>query len=314
MPEVKVVRINAKTFQEPLGKLAATMVQQVFREGHAHIAGPFYIREDIATMLRYAASIYNLLNYLNADERRKGDCYWFVRYGVTAMSLVRSLIDCLYNVTAILESPAENGPAYRKSGLRRTLADLEEDLEKYGGQGEWESYLQERRTAVELVARASGFTMDEVMVQSMWPTLGRYVGSAQPGGGFTEHQRFLKTFTLLNWRQYSALSHGAFEAFVGTLGHVPIGAYYLNDFLSHEDEVKVEDSYELFLSTHVGRSATVLLCLITELQVHCRFEGHNINDRICKIWEALMPLFEAKDLYQGRYAERMKENGIVAAA
>ena len=95
---------------------------------------------------------------------------------------------------------------------------------------------------------------------------------------------------------------------------MPIGAYYLNDFLSHEDEVKVEDSYELFLSTHVGRSATVLLCLITELQVHCRFEGHNINDRICKIWEALMPLFEAKDLYQGRYAERMKENGIVAAA
>jgi len=90
-----------------LGKLAATMVQKVFREGHQHIAGPQYVREDIATLVRYGASVYNLLNYLNADERRNGDCYWYVRYGVTAMSLVRALIDCLYNVTSILEDRSD---------------------------------------------------------------------------------------------------------------------------------------------------------------------------------------------------------------
>ena len=92
MPDAEqVIRIDAKTFQEALGKLAATMVQKVFREGHQHIAGPQYVREDIATLVRYGASVYNLLNYLNADERRNGDCYWYVRYGVTAMSLVRAL-------------------------------------------------------------------------------------------------------------------------------------------------------------------------------------------------------------------------------
>jgi hypothetical protein len=45
-------------------------------------------------------------------------------YGIAAMPLVRSLIDCLYNVTAILQNPAEQGAAYRKSGIKRTLIDL----------------------------------------------------------------------------------------------------------------------------------------------------------------------------------------------
>jgi hypothetical protein len=53
------------------------------------------------------------LFYLNADERRKNDCYWKVIDGVAAMPLVRSLIDCLYNVTAILQNCAVQGPAYR---------------------------------------------------------------------------------------------------------------------------------------------------------------------------------------------------------
>jgi len=97
MPEREMVMIDAQTYQEPLGELVRTMVEKVFREGQNHIAGPVYIREDIATMLRYAGSIYNLLNYLNADERRNKDVDWHVRYGVTGMSMVRSLIDCLYN-------------------------------------------------------------------------------------------------------------------------------------------------------------------------------------------------------------------------
>ena len=87
-PEKQVIRIDAKTFQDTLGELAATMVQKVFREGRDHIAGPAYAAEDIAMLIRYGASVYNLLNYLNADERRKADCYWYVRYGVTGMSLV----------------------------------------------------------------------------------------------------------------------------------------------------------------------------------------------------------------------------------
>jgi len=124
------VVIDAKTFQEPLRTLGEAMTEKVFREGPGRLAGPRYIAEDLSMMLRYALGIYHLLFYLNADERRRGDCYWHVVDGVSAMPLVRSLIDCLYNTTTILSNPEGKGPAYRRSGLRRTLDDLKEDLQK----------------------------------------------------------------------------------------------------------------------------------------------------------------------------------------
>jgi hypothetical protein len=302
--EKNIIRVDAKTFQDALGELAATMVQKVFREGHEHIRGPAFVREDIATLIRYAASVYNLLNYLNADERRKEDCWWYVRYGVTAMSLVRVLIDCLYNVTAILENPTEKGPAYRKSGLKKTLDDLDEDFRLYEGQSDRQQYITQRRKAVETLIRLSGFTLGEIIAlpkHDIWLTFGAYINKMQPGGTLTRNQQFLKTFAHQEWRQYSALSHEAYEAFIGMLGTVPVGAYYIDDFMPHDQRSRVEESYTFFLSTHLARSAAVLLCVLTEIQAHCRFDGANINQRICKVWDALRPLPEAEELYDGRY-------------
>jgi hypothetical protein len=315
MPERRIVTIHAKTYQEPLGLLAATMVEKVFREGPRHIAGPAYVSEDIVTMLRYAMSVYNLLNYLNADVRRNNDSDWFVRYGVTGMSMVRSLIDCLYNVTAILEDPATIGRKYRMSGLKTTLDDIENERTRHQGEDDWESYYKERRAPVDLLIRMSNFTLDEVMQvkkRDLWPTFGKYIDRRQPGGVLTENQEFLKTFARLEWRQYSALSHGAFEAFIGTLlGDVPIGAYYVNDFLPWDRRDQVDESFFLFMSTHLGRAATVLLCLVTELQLHCRFDGANINERICGIWDALVPFPATKELYDKRHVKLMQEKGIM---
>lgn len=305
------VRVVAKSFQEPLAWLSETVLEKVFREGVSHVGWPHYVAEDIAMMLRYSRSIYNLLFYLNADERRDNDLGWRMHYGATAMSLVRSLIDCLYNITAILENPAERGAAYRKSGLRRTLNDLEADWQAYAGQPKWEEWVNSRRGPVELLIRMSGFTMDDVMKQPMWPTLGAYLSNVKAGAPMSPSQQFLKTFTHLEWRQYSALSHGAYEAFIGTLGDMPIGSYYLQDFLPHETRPKVDESYAAFLSIHLGRAATVLLCIITEVQAYCRFDGANINERICSIWAALVPLFEAKELYDGRYEKLMRDRGIL---
>ncbi len=226
------------------------------------------------------------------------------------MSLVRALIDCLYNITSILQNPKEKGPAYRKSGLKRILDDLEEDHQTYLGQANWEAWYKERREVVERQIRASGYTLDDVLKQRSWETLGSYISKKQPGGTLSDHQTFIKTFTHLQWRQYSALSHGAYEAFAGTLGHLPVGAYYINDFMPHDKRPQVDASYDLLLSTHIGRAATVLLCLVTEVQAYCSFDGANINDRIYAVWQALMPVFEAKELYDERYSKLMLDRGM----
>jgi hypothetical protein len=303
------VAVDAKTFQEDLAALAETMVNQVFTEGVSRGGWSIFVSQDISVMLKYALSIYRLLFYINADAHR-AEPEWRTDYGVTGMGLVRSLIDCLYNVTAILQDPTEVWPAYRKSGFKRVLKDLDEDQQRYAGQPKWEAYVEERRRVVEKQARQSGFTLDEVKKQDPWLTLGAYVRESRPDGVFTPHQQFLKTFTYLGWRQYSALSHGAFEAFAGTLGDMPVGSYYAEKLLPHALRPKIEESYGTFLSMHIGRAATVLLCLITELQAYCRFDGHRINERICKIWATLFPLFETKELYDGRYEKLMEERGI----
>src|SRR5260370_555610 len=176
------------------------------------------------------------------------------------------MIDCMYNVTAILENPAERGPAYRKSGLKRRLRDIADDEEKYGGKEEWDAFNIKRREGLNLLIRACGFTDDEVMAAKGWPTLGKYIqGKVE---SLTPHQRFLKTFTYLHWRQYSALSHGGLE---GYIGDPPLGAYFIIDTLPHDQRPKIEALYPIFISRHVGRAATVLLCLITEIQAQFRF-------------------------------------------
>jgi hypothetical protein len=92
---------------------------------------------------------------------------------------------------------------------------------------------------------------------------------------------------------------------------MPIGSYYVQDFLPHETRPKVDESYATFLSMHLGRAATVFLCIITEVQAYCRFDGAHINERICSIWAALVPLFEAKELYDGRYEKLMRDRAIL---
>jgi hypothetical protein len=306
-----MVKVDAGSFQEPLARLADTMVQKVFLEGSQHLRAPSLVGENIAIMIRHALSTYQLLFYLNADERRKNDLDWKDTYGVAAMPLVRSLIDCLYNMTSILQNPVERGAAYHKSGIKKTLIDLDEDHRRYRGQPQWEAYVNERRAAVEVFIRISGFTRDEVMKAQIWPTLGRYISPRKRGDALTEHQEFLKTFTHMGWRQYSALSHGAYEGFIGFVGPIPVGAYYTRDFLPHAERPKIDASYDMYLSSHIARAATVMLCMITELQAYCRFEGANINERISTLWKALIPLFEAKELYEGRYLQLMKARGIV---
>jgi hypothetical protein len=147
--------------------------------------------------------------------------------------------------------------------------------------------------------------VEEDSAAPTWQTLGAYLNS-----GSSPNRQFLKTFTHLEWRQYSALSHGAYEAFIGHLGDLPVGAYYFIDFLQHADRPKVEATYDLFMSKHIRRAATVLLSLITEIQAHCLFDSANINERICSIWLALIPLFESKEIYDARYDRLMREKAI----
>jgi hypothetical protein len=101
--------VDAETFQRQLGELTETMAQKIQREAPSLLPAPSYVCVDMFVMLRQALYTYSLLFYLSADERRKNDPFHRNEYSMIASQTVRSMIDCLYNITFILESPKENG-------------------------------------------------------------------------------------------------------------------------------------------------------------------------------------------------------------
>ncbi|ABF42955.1 hypothetical protein Acid345_3955 [Candidatus Koribacter versatilis Ellin345] len=301
-----LVHLDASTFQKPLGQLAEVLAQKLHREAPKLLPAPTFVAVDLFVLMRKAMRTYDLLFYLNADERRNSDCYWRSAYSVLALSLIRTMIDCLYNITTILQAPAANGALFRKSGFQKSLRALDDEEQRYGGQPKWDEYIARGRSMIDLGLRESGFTLAEINSQKWaWHTLGQYL-SYKPGGRTTAHQDFLRTFAYGNWREYSAMSHSTFE------GLMPTAMYYVADTAPHDNREMIEQRFELVLFMHIGRAAGLLLCIITELQAHFKFDddGARINERIHEMWDALMPVFEIKELYDGHYRQRMKARGI----
>ena len=89
------------------------------------------------------------------------------------------------------------------------------------------------------------------------------------------------------------------------------GIYYISDSLTHEQREDFEKHNPRMLFMHITRAAAILLCIATELQAYFRFDGARINERICEVWDVLMPAFEVKELYDERYRQLMEEKRLI---
>jgi len=298
------IHIDAGTFQKPLAELTEVLSQKVKREAPKVLAAPGFVAFDLHILIRQAQHTYALLFYLNADERRETDCYWKPSYTIVALPLIRNMIDGLYNITAILQDPGHNGPRFRKYGYKKLLAGLDEDEARYGGKPEWDEWIDQGRREIDWDLRNNRLTASDVLAEKEWPTLGRHINSPQAGNTFTPHQQFLKSLVYGPWREYSAMAHGASEGLLKT------AVFYVTDSLPHEERPKLDDGHLRLLGSHLAQAAAILLCIVTELQAHFHFDGANIDERIHKIWNALMPAFAVKQLYSERYEQLMKDKGI----
>lgn len=303
-PLVDKFRLDASTFQQQLRELSETVAQKVHREANARWNAPSYVSADIFVLMRQAMHTCDLLCFINADERREQDCNWRPAYTFVTAPLVRSLIDSLYNITFILEDPRFNGPAFRKSGAKKALQALDDDEARYGDKPDWNAYIKEKRLAIDFAIRECGLDMAGVLAQERWKTLGQYLGSLGPGGTLNAHQSFLKTFTFGMWREYSAMVHGGFD------GLLDSALFFTRDSVLPEMRAKMDERFPWMMSLHLFRAALILLCIVTEIQAYFRFDGARINTRIHEVWNALMPVFEVKELYDERYANLMRDRGI----
>jgi len=296
--------VDASKFQKQLGELTATVALKVQREG-PRIIGSATAAGDIYVLVRQAQRTCDLFFYLNADEHREGP-YWRPVYTIAALSLIRNMIDSLYNITVMLENPRTKPGEFRKSGYRMTLEALEEDKLKFGNHPDprFREWLKKREAALDFSMRVDGFSLAEVLGQSRWPTLGTYLRQKR-GSSPTPHQAFLKSLTYGFWREYSEYSHGTFQGLLRT------AMFYLESDMPHEERPGIEERSLGLIFGHMTRASAILLCILTELQAFFRFDGARINARLCEIWDALTPAPEVKDLYDSRYQLLMRNRGIL---
>jgi hypothetical protein len=304
--DASLPHLDAKTFQRPLGELAETIALKVQREGHKHSIKPVFVTPDIYFLLRQAQQTFNLLFFINADETREANVGYRIGYSAAILPLVRTMIDCLYNITAILNNPGPKGYQFRESGLRRILQALDADERRYGGDPKWDAWIAGQRKMVAFLMETSGLTESEVRAAKPWPTLGRYLRTAK-GTPPTEHQQFLRRLTYGFWQEYSGISHATFQ------GVLPIAAFFTPKDMPHEHRRIVEERVEVLIARHVPRVAAILLCTLTEVQAYFRFDrdqSARINQRLHQVWNALLHVPEIKELYDERYVKLMSEKGI----
>jgi hypothetical protein len=98
----------------------------------------------------------------------------------------------------------------------------------------------------------------------------------------------------------------------GSEGITPIALYFISDSLQHEQRDDFEVHHPRLLFMHITRAAAMLLCTVTEIQAHFRFDGARINERIHEVWDVLKPAIEVKELYDQRYSPLMRDKGIEA--
>lgn len=299
---MEIWHIDATKFQTQLAELATTVAYKVQREG-IQVVGRM-AAEDIYVLVRQSQRAYDLFFYLNAEEHRK-EPFWRPCYTFAALPVVRSMIDCLYNITAMLEDPKNKPAEFRRSGYRMAIEALEEDERKYSSNQDprWAEWFQKRRDALDLGMRRDGFRLEEVLKQRRWPTLGTYLRAIR-AVPLTDHQLFLKNLTFGYWREYSEYSHGTFQ------GLMRMALPYLEHDLPIDERPKLEEMSLLLIFDHMARAAAILLCILTELQAYFRFDGARINQRLLEVWNVVKAAPDVKDLLDSRYAKLMQDRGI----
>jgi hypothetical protein len=297
-------RINGKMFQHQLAELATTLAFKIQREGAKYLPQPIFVTADIYFLLRQAQWTYNLFFFINADDRRQKDVDYRIAYSAVILPLIRTMIDCLYNITAILNNPGPKGYQFRESGLRQMLEALDADQLRYGGNPRWDAWIADRRNQLAGEMRRTGLNEPEIRVAKLWPTLSGYLRQADPA--LADHQQFLRRLTYGFWQEYSGISHATFQ------GLLPIGKFLVPNDFPHEDRPIIEDQVEILIADHISRVAAILLCTLTELQAYFKFDGARINERLHQVWNALLPAPEIKELYDERYAQLMREKGLNA--
>jgi hypothetical protein len=282
--------LDASKFANQLSDLAITFINKVEREGDQVIRHST-VSTDTGVILRQLTETYNLIRFINADDVRDNSFGYKLSFSFVILPLVRTMIDGLYNCTALLDDHSR-ARQFRISGYFRLRESLRAEEDRYTGQEIWQEYLTLLRQSLIIGMLEDDITdADLDNKKNKWPLLADYLAK-EPD---TPHKQILRKMTLGFWKEYSSISHASYD------GLTNIFPFIARDKVVHEKRVALDEAAERHIATHIGRAAGVLLCLLTEIQCFYHFEGANIVPRLDELWSAMLLLREVRELYEFRY-------------
>lgn len=296
--------VNAEPYCLPLVELSRRLTLHLERA-----AGPPNTNEDpayyIARILRHSSATYHLLLWINAEDTRFGAIGYYPIFSSVSLPLIRTMIDCFYNATLLLNYP-DWLKRYKISSYYRIKKTIERSESSNSNKEDIEvtHSLTRQKEALAHAMQKDGINEQDLGNKAKkWPLLSEYVNSAT--GKDEKYRNLLNMFMRGAWDEYSSISHASYSAYLDS---------FLSDTIAKDcitDEQRREETGERWLNGqitwHIGRAASTLLSLITEIQAAFDFEIPKIDEQLLSIWTSMLGLDEPKELYSFRYREILEK-------
>ncbi len=211
-------------------------------------------------------------------------------YALAASPLTRSILDVLCSIVFVFGDFAPRVLWYYKAGWREVVEETERLEAAYGSDPEWKENLAGRRELIEHGKTAFELTADEaagLVAIKRWPIPERMLKTLPD-----ESDRHVYIRYLIDWF-YRTLSQEAHHSWAGLARSYPL----LVPGQLPDDQRK--HHLELMRTRQVNMSLTLMMAIITELELEFRF---GLNERAKYVWSILREWSEeAKDIYDRFY-------------
>lgn len=208
------------------------------------------------------------------------------KYPTQAYVLGRPLIDTLFTVVALIEEPMCHSRKYELAGYKVEWEKYDRQLERYGDEPQWKSYLEEKKKYLNESAKLYVLSKDEKQNPAkhiaFWPIPSQMLKSNMIS---TEESRvFLKEVYDWRYRQISEWGHHAW-------GGMALGVFQtVPEHQWHPGKLESDAVYTGIL---------FLLMILSEIEASC---GYRAKQQLRYVWTILSNHFdEAAHYYDLRY-------------
>jgi hypothetical protein len=286
------MRLDSRVVFEPLDKLLISFENKLDREWPPHLPTGDSSSLLLHGFVAIASNTFKTIRYICADT--PPDPLRKLEYARAAPALSRVILEILFNVTFMLEDLPARVAWFEKAGWLAMWEDLQRLRQAYGSDAEWTENLAEREARLEAGRAFLGLSEAEAMDPrgkiSRWP-LRQKMADRSPA--LRAHLTFLG-----DWF-YKNLSE---DAHVSWLGFVRHSVVLLNPTGKDLTERVQNLKYELLTTT-----TALLLALLSEIELGV---GLNLAQRLEYVWGLVRSAPQAREIYDRRYAGRLRSAPI----